>query len=641
MGKLQVTAYVYIYMNNTTENDYKSIITFNVSFKNISQHIPWFRRLSITQKIGLGYVIVIGVNVLGTLTGTFIGDYYQHKAAEAERIVDEEVELFNELKSSILQARTHQQQFIPLLEKPKDLQKEYTHFLKHRSDAKESWDELKSFSQETFAQHPEHSEKIFNLLTTYNDVPEAYFEKVDKLIKQIDIPNLKSAKEKKIQTAQKLLLDFSDSSLALKFDGISDELSELTEAAEEQDKEADKALLKVQKTRRFIILFTNLISILLAILLAYYTSKAIGRPIKNLTDIAEETTQKSNFDLQADITTDDEVGVLGNSFNQLILRVKELLKEQHDAQEQLELYSLTLERKVQERTQKLVTTLKELQHTQAQLIQKEKMSSLGQLVAGIAHEINNPVNFIHGNLEYTKHYILDLLQLVELYQEEYPNPTEVIVQEIENVELGFIKEDLPNILSSMQTGSERIREIVKSLRTFSRLDEADYKKIDIHENLESTLMILQGRLNTKPQYNKIEVIRNYDELPLVECYAGQLNQVFMNLIVNAIDALEEQLYKIEDNPFLNPTISISTKLLNCERIAIHIADNGLGMTEKVREQIFNPFFTTKPVGKGTGLGLAISYQIVVDKHHGELNCFSTPGEGAEFVIEIPIMQGKG
>lgn len=628
-------------MNNTTENDYKSIITFNVSFKNISQHIPWFRRLSITQKIGLGYVIVIGVNVLGTLTGTFIGDYYQHKAAEAERIVDEEVELFNELKSSILQARTHQQQFIPLLEKPKDLQKEYTHFLKHRSDAKESWDELKSFSQETFAQHPEHSEKIFNLLTTYNDVPEAYFEKVDKLIKQIDIPNLKSAKEKKIQTAQKLLLDFSDSSLALKFDGISDELSELTEAAEEQDKEADKALLKVQKTRRFIILFTNLISILLAILLAYYTSKAIGRPIKNLTDIAEETTQKSNFDLQADITTDDEVGVLGNSFNQLILRVKELLKEQHDAQEQLELYSLTLERKVQERTQKLVTTLKELQHTQAQLIQKEKMSSLGQLVAGIAHEINNPVNFIHGNLEYTKHYILDLLQLVELYQEEYPNPTEVIVQEIENVELEFIKEDLPNILSSMQTGSERIREIVKSLRTFSRLDEADYKKIDIHENLESTLMILQGRLNTKPQYNKIEVIRNYDELPLVECYAGQLNQVFMNLIVNAIDALEEQLYKIEDNPFLNPTISISTKLLNCERIAIHIADNGLGMTEKVREQIFNPFFTTKPVGKGTGLGLAISYQIVVDKHHGELNCFSTPGEGAEFVIEIPIMQGKG
>lgn len=628
-------------MNNISENDYKSIITSNVSFKNISRHIPWFRRLSITKKIGLGYVIVIGVNVLGTFTGTFIGDYYQHKAAEAERLVDEEVELFNELKSSILQARTHQQQFIPLLEKPKDLQKEYTHFLRHRSDTKESWDELKSFSQETFAQHPEHSEKIFNLLTTYNGVPEAYFEKVDKLIKQIDIPNLKSAKEKKIQTAQKLLLDFSDSSLALKFDGISDELSELAEAAEEQDKEADKALLKVQKTRRFIILFTNLISILLAILLAYYTSKAIGRPIKNLTDIAEETTQESNFDLQADITTDDEVGVLGNSFNQLILRVKELLKEQHDAQEQLELYSLTLERKVQERTKKLATTLKELQYTQAQLIQKEKMSSLGQLVAGIAHEINNPVNFIHGNLEYTKDYVLNLLQLVELYQEEYPNPTEVIVQEIENVEFEFIKEDLPNILSSMQTGSERIREIVKSLRTFSRLDEADYKKIDIHENLESTLMILQGRLNTKPQYNKIEVIRNYDELPLVECYAGQLNQVFMNLIVNAIDALEEQLYKTQDNPFLAPQISITTKILNCERIAIHIADNGLGMTEKVREQIFNPFFTTKPVGKGTGLGLAISYQIVVDKHHGELNCFSTPGEGAEFVIEIPIMQGKG
>ncbi len=579
----------------------------------------------------------IGVGVLGTVTGTFIGDYYEYEAIETERRVDEKVELFNDLKSSILQARTHQQQFISLLEKPKDLQEEYINFLKHESDAKEGWDELELFNKEMIAEEA-GSKAVSELLKTYEGTAEAYFQQVGKLIKQINALNLKSSKE--IQVAQKLLLNFTNSSIALKFDGISDELSELAELAEEGDEEADKALIQAQQTRRFIILGTNLISIILAILLAYHTSKAIARPIKNLTDIAEETTRTSNFELQASVTTDDEVGVLANSLNQLILRVKQLLIEQDEGKEKLELYNLTLERQVQERTKKLVITLKELQQTQSQLIQKEKMSSLGQLVAGVAHEINNPVNFIHGNLEYTKNYIQDLLKLVILYQAEYPNPTEAIEEEIENVELDFLKEDLPNILSSMQTGSERIKEIVKSLRTFSRLDEADCKEIDIHEGIESTLMILQNRLKAKPQYCEIEVIRNYGELPLVECYAGQLNQVFMNLLVNAIDVLEEQLYKTEDNPFLTPQITISTKLLNSQRIAIYIADNGLGMTEEVLAKIFNPFYTTKPVGKGTGLGLAISYQIVVDRHHGELNCSSTPGEGTEFAIEIPVKQVK-
>ncbi|MDY6903002.1 MAG: ATP-binding protein [Cyanobacteriota bacterium] len=624
-------------MNKSSENDYKSIITSNTSFKSLFLRLTWFRRLSIAKKIGLGYAIAISVSVLGTITGTFIGDYYQYRAVLTERTVDEEVELFNELKSSILQARTHQQQLIPLLEKPKDFKEEYIHFLQHKSDAKESWNELELFSKEIIAERSGDAKAISTFLKTYEGVPETYFQQVDKLIKQIDAQNLQSPEE--IQAAQKLLLNFTNSSTALKFDGISDELSELAEVAEQGDEEADKALVQAQQTRRFIIISTNLISILLAILLAYYTSRAIARPIKKLTDIAEEATQKSNFDLQASVSTDDEVGILASSLNQLIIRVKKLLEEQHKVKEKLELNSLTLERKVQERTQKLVTTLKELQYTQTQLIQREKMSSLGQLVAGIAHEINNPVNFIHGNLEYTKDYILDLLQLIEVYQQEYPNPTEAIKAEIENVELEFIREDLPSILSSMQTGSERIREIVKSLRTFSRLDEADYKTIDIHESIESTLMILQGRLNAKPQYNKIEIIRYYEKLPLVECYAGQLNQVFMNLIVNAIDVLEEQLYMIQDNPFINPQIKISTKIKNSEWVAIHIADNGLGMTEEIREKIFNPFFTTKPVGKGTGLGLAVSYQIIVDRHHGELNCFSTPGEGTEFVIEIPVIQG--
>lgn len=608
----------------------------NVSFEGISQPKPWFRGLNVGQKIAFGYGVAISVGVLGTIMGTFIGDYYQYQAIKAERRVDEEVELLNEVKSAILQARIDQQHFISLLEKPKELQEEYINFLKYADDAKEGWDEIESFSEEILAEDPKHSQEIIDLIKTYDGVLEAYFRQVDKLIKQIDAPNLKSPEE--IQTAQKLLLDFNNNSLALKLDNISYQLSELAEAAEEGDEETDEALVQAQKTRRFIVFGTNIISIVLAVLLAYYTTKAIALPIQNLTDIAQETTRKSNFDLQAPVTTDDEVGILAHSLNQLIVRVKHLLIEQHEAQEKLELANLTLEKKVQERTQKLAKTLKELQYTQTQLIQKEKMSSLGQLVAGIAHEINNPANFIHGNLEYTKNYIQDLLRLVEVYQEEYPNPTEVIKEEIENAELEFIKEDLPNILSSMQTGSDRIRKIVESLRTFSRLDEADYKKVDIHESIESTLMILQGRLKGKPEYCEIEVIKDYDQLPFVECYAGELNQVFMNLLVNAIDVLEEKIEKTNDSPFCLPKISISTKLLNSHRIAIHIADNGLGMTEKVQEKIFNPFFTTKPVGKGTGLGLAVSYQVVVDRHHGELNCSSTLGEGTEFVIEIPVSQ---
>ena len=293
-------------------------------------------------------------------------------------------------------------------------------------------------------------------------------------------------------------------------------------------------------------------------MLAIYTTKTITLPIINLTHIAEETTRDSNFNLQAPVITEDEIGILAISLNQLISRVKYLLKEQAKAQEELELYNLNLEKKVQERTEKLATTLKELQYTQAQLIQKEKMSSLGQLVAGIAHEINNPVNFIHGNLDYTKDYLQDLLSLVELYQIEYPNPTEAIEEEMENIELEFLQEDLPNILYSMQTGSERIREIVKSLRTFSRLDEADYKKVDIHESIESTLMILQSRLKAKPERCEIAVIKNYDKLPFVECYAGQLNQVFLNLLLNAIDVLEEKINKANNSPFLAPQVSIYT-----------------------------------------------------------------------------------
>lgn len=363
------------------------------------------------------------------------------------------------------------------------------------------------------------------------------------------------------------------------------------------------------------------------------------------------------------------------------------------------------EARLRQQTKELEAALEELQQTQFQLIQAEKMSSLGQLVAGVAHEINNPVSFIYGNLAHATEYIRDLLKLVKLYQREYTNPPAQIERLSEEIDLDFLMGDLPKLVSSMQIGSERIRQIVLSLRNFSRLDEAEMKCVDLHEGLDSTLLILQHRLKAKGNGPEIEIIKEYGDLPLVECYPGPLNQVFMNILSNAIDALELAAAegnreggdspgeRLRDRPPSQPAapgeentrgetqgnspcIRICTSFIresseprsphlrpssgggedkgaiapyDAQRtiaspvpcVAIRIADNGPGMNETIRKRLFEPFFTTKPVGKGTGLGLSIGYQIVVERHGGRLQCLSTPGQGTEFTIEIPIQQQYG
>lgn len=302
------------------------------------------------------------------------------------------------------------------------------------------------------------------------------------------------------------------------------------------------------------------------------------------------------------------------------------------------------EAQLQQKTAALEQALLELQRTQLQMVQSEKMSSLGQMVAGIAHEINNPVNFIHGNLNHISCYAQELLELIVLYQQHLPEPPPAIAAHIDAIDLEFLSQDLTKALQSMQTGTNRIREIVLSLRNFSRIDEAEVKEVDIHEGIDNTLTILGHRLKAKPHRSEIRVVRDYQPLPLVECYPGPLNQVFMNILANAIDALEATFPQAAGTACLTlpsgepATIWITTSVRNHDRVAIHIRDNGEGIPDSVRRRLFDPFFTTKPVGKGTGLGLSISYQIITERHGGELYCHSTPGQGAEFVIVIPVKQ---
>ncbi len=285
---------------------------------------------------------------------------------------------------------------------------------------------------------------------------------------------------------------------------------------------------------------------------------------------------------------------------------------------------------------RLGEALKDLQNTQAQLVQTEKMSGLGQMVAGVAHEINNPINFIHGNLQYTQDYTDNLLKLVSLYQEKCPNLDPEIDEFMTSIDFDFISKDLTKMVGSMQLGTERIREIVTSLRTFSRLDEAEHKMTDIHGGLDSTLLILKHRLKASSQRPEIQVIKDYGVLPDIECYAGQLNQVFMNLFSNAIDALDEwDIQRSRQERAEKPChIQVKTALSDRDTVVITIEDNGPGIPEPIKNRLFDPFFTTKPVGKGTGLGLSISYQIIVEKHGGNLWCDSEPDQGTAFHIEL-------
>ncbi|MBD2015639.1 CBS domain-containing protein [Microcoleus sp. FACHB-53] len=402
--------------------------------------------------------------------------------------------------------------------------------------------------------------------------------------------------------------------------------------------------------------------------------------IEVLQQVVEERTaelKKTNERLRHEIVERERAELaLLEAHDQLKIQVEERTAQLTQANVQLQQDILERQRveaalrqseaKLRQQATKLKLTLEELHSYQTQLIQTEKMSALGLLVAGVAHEINNPINFIYGNIAYASQYIEDIMNLLQLYEQQYPQSIQEIQEKAEKIDLDFVKADLPKLLSSMKLGADRIRDLVLSLRNFSRLDEAEMKFVNLHEGVDSTLLILQNQFKGITGRSEIKVIKEYGDLPLVECYPGQLNQVFMNLLSNAIDALEELrtlnshcAHCTSQHPLHAPTITIRTRIkevsgrepmadlpgyrmqtpsVSTLHAVIQISDNGSGMTESVCQRLFDPFFTTKAVGKGTGLGLSISYQIVVKKHGGQIKCISALGQGTEFVIEIPITQ---
>ncbi|MGG6293886.1 ATP-binding protein [Leptolyngbya sp. AN02str] len=364
--------------------------------------------------------------------------------------------------------------------------------------------------------------------------------------------------------------------------------------------------------------------------LARLISRSITGPLKTLTQ-ATHRMAAGELNQAIQVTSQDELAVLTQAFNHMTQQVQCSIQRLEEQQAKLRLS----EAQASEKAAALEQALQELRLTQGQLVQNEKMASLGQLVAGIAHEINNPVSFIAGNIQPAQRYAEDLLALIELYVAEYATPSKKIQALSETIDLKFLMEDFPRLLHSLQVGSERITGIVKSLKTFSRLDETDKKPTDLQAALDSTLMILHNRLKATSNRPEIEVIKQDNPLPKVTCCGGSINQVFMNILVNAIDALEEHCEKQFEESSWSPQITLTNEVFS-NAVVIVIADNGPGILPGVREKLFDPFFTTKPVGKGTGLGLSISYKIIVEQHHGSLDCLSELGKGTKFVIKLPL-----
>jgi len=572
---------------------------------------PLISSLNIGSKIGIGYAIALGIAMLGTVLGSIIGNQIQQRASQQRTAFHHAEQLIDDLQIALLEVRANEQRLVRLVRNPQESPFQYS-MANMRLEQAEIL--LMDFQREMAAIQANpalwgRGAGVAEYLTTKLPIATEYLAELNTLMDQ-RFSATSQADPEQILTA---LEAFAQSPTSQRLDEFSSQLYEMLIITQRLEEQAEQDLLRAEQLRQQILLGSMVLSGLLAVFFATYTSRAIARPLRDVTHVARQVTEEANFDLRAPVTSTDEVGILAHSLNKLIQRVKDLLQAQQQAAEE--------QRRLQ----------------QEQLLQAEKMSSLGRMLAGVAHEINNPVNFIYGNLTHASDYIDDLMKLVQTYEAEIPNPPAAVREVVESIDLEFLAQDLPKLLSSMQVGADRTRQIVLSLKSFSRMDEEAPHSVDLAACLDSTLLILNNRIK-----RGITVDRQYDHVPVVQGYSGLLYQVFMNLLTNALDALEQQQQALAQRDEASsdtwePVVRIHLKRVG-EAVQVTVADNGCGIPPEHLSRIFEAFFTSKPVGVGTGLGLSISKEIIEAKHNGIIRCHSTVGQGTQFIVTLPIQQ---
>ncbi|WP_008314907.1 sensor histidine kinase [Leptolyngbya sp. PCC 6406] len=589
--------------------------------------------LGIGQKIWLGYGVTLGIAIGGVLLGMGIGAHTQQRAFAVANWAQTKAELLNRLRTSVLETRLHEYLLFSALDNPESLRQESAVFAEYSRETQLAWWDLQVFLAESGpeatgeataalfsgdATDPEHSHgseaephghgdhghedhrhggnpevSLPQVIEAFDASLTDYLQQVEALDRQLSNPAGQGTVSQ--EAAEIALLALINSEAAADLDDLSHELEDLTAAAYNRLQQTQATLDQAIVLNRWIVLGSVTLSIGLALVLGRYLSHSLSQPLRQVTAIAQRITREDNFALQAPVTSRDEIGTLAAALNGLAQRVQTLLTEQEAVAQQ-------------------------------KLIQSEKMAGLGQMLAGVAHEINNPVNFIHGNLIHAQNYVTDLLSLIHAYEAALPEIPDSVQVVAEDIDQEFLEEDLPQLLKSMQIGSERTCQIVMSLKNFSRLDNDTSHSVDLHACLDTTLLLLHNRLK-----KGVEVVLQYGDIPLIEGSPGSLYQVFMNLLSNALDAFQ-------DEPPNSPILTITTERSGPDHVAIHIADNGPGIPTEHQAKIFEAFFTTKPTGVGTGLGLSISREVVVEKHHGQISCQSSPGAGTTFTVELPIVQ---